>query len=248
MKEKKGVYILPNILTTATLLAGFYAIIASLNNDWKMAVIAIIIAGFLDGLDGRIARLTGTVSGFGIEYDSLADLVAFGVAPSILVFSYALKPLGRWGWLAAFLYLACGALRLARFNTQVKNASLRYFIGLPIPAAAGALALSVVNTAEYGFVVKHTQYLLLGLTYLLSFLMVSTFHYQSFKDWEWVKHKPFRASVGALLILVIVMSHPFLILWCFSLIYAASGPAFFLAYLTRRGKLKMHQEERSKSA
>ncbi|HDD43322.1 MAG TPA: CDP-diacylglycerol--serine O-phosphatidyltransferase, partial [Candidatus Desulfofervidus auxilii] len=208
MKERKSVYILPNLLTTASLFAGFYAIIAAINGDWKRAVMAIMVAAFLDGLDGRMARITGTVTHFGVEYDSLADLISFGVAPVILCFTYALNLLGRWGWLAAFLYLACGALRLARFNAQVKSTQLRYFVGLPIPAAACILALSIMNAEEWYVSKEFMSVPLLTLTYLLSFLMVSTFHYRSFKDLEWVKLKPFRISILAVFSLVIIMSYP----------------------------------------
>jgi CDP-diacylglycerol--serine O-phosphatidyltransferase len=244
VKEKRGVYILPNLLTTASLFAGFYAIIASLNRDWNMAVMAILGAALLDFFDGSIARVTKTVTNFGIEYDSLADLIAFGVAPSILVFTYALRSLGRWGWLAAFLFLACGALRLARFNTQVKRVDLRYFIGLPIPAAALMLGLSVINSLESSLSLKITQHLLIVLTYILSFLMVSTFPYQSFKDWEWVKHKPFRTLVLVLLILVIIMSHPFLMLWVILFFYVASGPIFFFIYFFKRKKIRIPKEQK----
>jgi len=243
VREKRGVYILPNLLTTASMFAGFYAIIASIQGHWEKAVIAILVSGFLDGLDGRIARLTGTVSRFGVEYDSLADLVAFGAAPAILIFTYALNSLGRWGWLAAFLYLACGALRLARFNTQVKTVDTRYFIGLPIPAAAGALALSVINTSQWHIPQEIVQYLLLTLTYFLSFLMVSTIRYYSFKDLEWVKHKPFRASVLGVLFLVVIMSHPFFMLWCISLIYMFSGPITLIYYLMHRRKIQIKKKE-----
>lgn len=242
VKEKRGVYILPNLLTTASMFAGFYAIIASIQGHWEKAVIAILISGFLDGLDGRIARLTGTVSPFGVEYDSLADLIAFGAAPAILIFTYALNSLGRWGWLAAFLYLACGALRLARFNTQVKKVDAHYFTGLPIPAAALALALTAINSLQWKIPQEVTQYLLLALTYLLSFLMVSTIRYRSFKDLEWVRHKPFQASVLGVLFLVVIMSHPFLMLWCISLIYMLSGPASLSFYLMRRRKIQAEKE------
>ncbi|HDD35695.1 MAG TPA: CDP-diacylglycerol--serine O-phosphatidyltransferase [Candidatus Desulfofervidus auxilii] len=245
MKEKKGIYILPNLLTTANLFVGFYAIIAAINGDWKRSAIAIIIAAFLDGLDGRMARLTGTVTHFGVEYDSLADLVAFGLAPAILCFTFSLNLLGRWGWLAAFLYLACGTLRLARFNIQVNKAELRYFIGLPIPVAACILALSVLNIREWQVSKEFGSFFLLILTYFLSFFMISTFHYRSFKDLEWTKLKPFRISILAVFGLVIIMSHPSLVLWLLLLAYMVSGPIIYTRYFSKR-KAWIKKESRVK--
>src|SRR5206468_4319918 len=148
---RKGVYLLPNLLTSAGLFAGFYSIICTLNathggaTRWYwLAAVMILVAQLCDALDGRIARLTRSTSSFGIQYDSLADLVAFGVAPGILVYQWALRPWGRWGWLAASLYVTCGALRLARFNVQIASVEKRYFVGLPIPAAAGVIAATVL--------------------------------------------------------------------------------------------------------
>src|SRR3970040_2135941 len=140
---KKGIFLLPNLITSASLFGGFYSIIASLDGEFGKAAIAIIISAVLDGLDGSIARLTGSSSKFGVEYDSLADLIAFGLAPGVLIFTWALRPFGRYGWLAAFLYVVCGALRLARFNVQITTIESKRFNGLPIPAAA-ALVFSTV--------------------------------------------------------------------------------------------------------
>ncbi len=236
MKEKKGVYLLPNLFTTASLFAGFCSIVASIQAHWERAVITIIIAGILDGLDGRIARLTGAVSNFGVQYDSLSDLIAFGVAPSILAYTYALYSFGRWGWLAAFLFLACGALRLARFNVQVKKLDIRFFTGLPIPAAAGTLALTVFNLNRLPMEPALRNHILIAFTYILSFLMVSTFRYYSFKDLEHIKDKPFRVALGVVLLLVLIMSQPFFILWCMGIAYAVSAPISFVLYLMRRRK------------
>jgi len=233
-KERRGVYLLPNLFTTASLFAGFYAIIASIQADWEKAVIAILVAGVMDSLDGRIARLTGAVSAFGVQYDSLSDLIAFGVAPAILVFTYALKPFGRWGWLAAFFYLACGALRLARFNIQVKKTDMRFFTGLPIPAAAMTLALFVINSLRWHFSFRTTCYSLLALTYILSLFMISTLRYYSFKDIEFVRYRPFRLAVLLVLTLVVIMSNPFFILWSLIMIYVCSGPVYLAFYLLRR--------------
>ena len=141
---RKGVYILPNLVTSAGLFAGFYSIIATLNHDYRLAAIMILVSQLCDALDGRIARLTSSASSFGVQYDSLADLIAFGVAPGILVYTWALRPWGRWGWLAATLYVTCGALRLARFNVQYGSVERRHFVGLPIPAAADVIAATVL--------------------------------------------------------------------------------------------------------
>ena len=145
-KLRRGIFLLPNIFTTLNLFCGFYSIIASTSGKFLAAAVAIIIAGVFDWLDGKIARATNTTSRFGVEYDSLADLVSFGMAPGIMMYLWALQPLGRIGWLAAFLFAACGALRLARFNTQFGSISSKHFIGLPIPAAAGMNAVGVKTT------------------------------------------------------------------------------------------------------
>ena len=171
---RKGVYVLPSLITTGGLFAGFYSVIASLRGDFFVAAVAILVANVCDILDGRIARLTHTTSRFGIEYDSLADLVAFGVAPGILVYRWALEPWGSWGWLAASLYVTCGALRLARFNIQYDSAEKRHFSGLPIPAAAEVIASTVLLYCYLGGEgVTHKHALLLLVTYGLAGLMVS---------------------------------------------------------------------------
>lgn len=224
---KKGVYIVPNLLTTGTLVSGFYAIIASLKGEYIVAAIAVMVAFFFDGIDGRVARLTKTTSRFGVEYDSLADLVAFGVAPAILVFSWALQPFGRFGWLATFLYVACGALRLARFNVQFDTAEPRAFRGLPIPMAASLIMASVFLLFEMGE--EETRHIsLLILIYALAFLMVSNIRYPSFKNVELLKQKPFSALVVMVLIIVVVVAQPAIMLFIFSLIYLLLGPAMLL--------------------
>ena len=182
-KIKKGVYLLPNLITSASLFGGFYAIIASLDGNFEYAAIAIIISGILDGLDGRIARLTGSSSKFGVEYDSLADLIAFGLAPGVLIFTWALRPFGRYGWLAAFLFVVCGALRLARFNVQITTIESKRFNGLPVPAAAALICSTVLMFFYIGRgeeMVRHVTVLVL--VYALAFLMISNVHYYSFKE------------------------------------------------------------------
>jgi CDP-diacylglycerol--serine O-phosphatidyltransferase len=179
--RRRGIYVLPNLVTTASLFCGFYAIIAAISGNFYYAALSILIAAVLDGLDGRIARLTRTTSAFGVQYDSLSDLIAFGLAPGILVFLWALKPFNRFGWMAAFLYVVCGALRLARFNVQAGQVSHNYFVGLPIPAAATIVATTILFIYQIGGT-GSTGYLAVLITiYTLSFLMVSNIPYPSFK-------------------------------------------------------------------
>jgi CDP-diacylglycerol--serine O-phosphatidyltransferase len=221
---RRGVYILPNLLTSGCLVGGFYAIIAAFNGDYIIAAIAIMIAFFFDGVDGRVARLTKTTSRFGVEYDSLADLVAFGVAPGILVFTWALQPFGRVGWLAAFLYVACGALRLARFNVQADTMESRFFRGLPIPMAASMIAASVFLLHHLGEEGETKHLSLLILIYVLAFLMVSNIRYPSFKDLALFKRKPFSTLVAMILIIVVMVAQPVIMLFTFSFIYFLIGP------------------------
>jgi CDP-diacylglycerol--serine O-phosphatidyltransferase len=221
---RRGVYILPNLLTSGCLVGGFYAIVASFNGDYIIAAIAIMIAFFFDGIDGRVARLTKTTSRFGVEYDSLADLVAFGVAPGILVFSWALQPFGRLGWLAAFLYVACGALRLARFNVQADTMESRFFRGLPIPMAASMITASVFLLHHLGEEGETKHLSLLILIYVLAFLMVSNIRYPSFKDLGFLKKKHFSTLVALVLTIVVVVAQPETMLFTFSFIYLLIGP------------------------
>src|SRR5438445_3036657 len=189
---RKGVYILPNLFTSAGLFSGFYSIICTLDGEYWKAAVLILVAQLCDALDGRIARLTRSTSSFGVQYDSLADLVAFGVAPGILVYQWALRPWGRWGWLAASLYVTCGALRLARFNVQLAPVQKRYFVGLPIPAAAGVIAATVLlylwlgGEGETG---KHIMMLLV--IFGVAGLMVSEIRYYSFKEIRFHHRHPF---------------------------------------------------------
>ncbi|MFA5700406.1 MAG: CDP-diacylglycerol--serine O-phosphatidyltransferase, partial [Desulfuromonas sp.] len=179
---RKGVYILPNLITTGGLFAGFYGIIASMQQAYHVAAWFILISAVFDVLDGKIARLTGTTSRFGVEYDSLSDLVAFGVAPGILMYSWALEPFGRLGWLAAFLYVVCGALRLARFNVQANTVESKNFVGLPIPAAACTVAACVLLFYYLGGAGTIRMVSVVILIYALAALMVSNITFYSFKD------------------------------------------------------------------
>ncbi len=232
---KKGIYILPNLFTTGSLFAGFYGMVASIDGDYRSAAIWILVSSIFDGLDGKVARLTGTTSKFGVEYDSLADLVAFGVAPGILMYSWALRPFGRLGWLAAFLFVVCGALRLARFNVQVATVESKRFVGLPIPAAASIVSATVLLFSHFGWPSSYKKLAILVLIYSLAFLMVSNFRYYSFKDPEFIKRQPFSMLVLAILLLIVVAARPVEMLFIFFICYMFSGPvSFFITYPRRR--------------
>lgn len=239
---KKGIYILPNLFTTASLFCGFYSIIASMNGDFSLAAIAILIAFVLDGLDGRIARMTHTASRFGAEYDSLADLVAFGVAPAILSYTWALFPFGRWGWLASFLFVACGALRLARFNVQIGIVESRVFNGLPIPAAASVVATGVLLFYHLGGLGQLNHPSILIAMILLSLLMVSNVKYYSFKDLNLFSRKPFMSFVLIVVILVVVVAEPQIMLFTFAFGYGISGTVWTLTKIARKKSSKERLE------
>lgn len=222
--RRKGIYLLPNLLTTAGLFSGFYAVIASMNDRFEAAAIAIFIAMIFDGLDGRVARLTNTQSAFGAEYDSMADIVSFGIAPSIVVYNWALSDLGKAGWLASFVFVVGGALRLARFNTQVGVADKRYFQGLAIPAAAAILASMVWFGVDYVPDGKSVSYLVAAVTFLLGLLMVSNFRYHSFKDVDWRGRVSFMSVLAIVLVFIVVVAFTAETLFAVFLIYAISGP------------------------
>ena len=220
---RKGVYVLPNLFTTAGLFCGFYSIIASLRGDFLIAAIAIMAANVFDVLDGRIARLTNTTSRFGIEYDSLCDLVAFGVAPGILVYCWALLPWGSFGWLAASLYVTCGALRLARFNVQLDNVEKRHFIGLPIPAAAEVVASTVILYYFFGGEgATYRHLIVLVMVYALAGLMVSNVRYFSFKEIYIHRRQPFWVLVLVIMALKLFIAEPEICLFASFIRYAAS--------------------------
>jgi len=233
-RNKRGIYILPNLFTSCSLFGGFYAIIAAIQGRYDAAAIAILISAIFDGLDGQIARFTRTTSQFGVEYDSLSDVIAFGVAPGLLAFEWSLKPFGRFGWLAVFLYIICGALRLARFNIQKSNLESRHFKGLPIPAAAIFIATLVLFMDSLGGLTDNKSTVIISTIYLLSFLMVSTIDYFTHKKLELFKQKPFNALVATVLVFIVVAYKPALMLFLFSAVYVISGPAITLYHLTRR--------------
>lgn len=231
---RKGIYILPNLFTATSLFCGFFSLLRTLQEDFYAAAIFILISGLLDGMDGRVARYTNTTSRFGVEFDSLADVIAFGVAPGMLVFAWALEPFGRLGWLAAFLYVVCGALRLGRYNIQVNTVESRYFSGLPIPAAAGLIATGILVFYKLGDIGVSKHLTVLIATYILAFLMVSTVKYYGFKDIELFRRKPFRWLVIAILLIIVVAYEPEYTLFGLFLIYAVSGPVMAIIFLRRR--------------
>ena len=222
--HRKGIYLLPNLLTTGGLFSGFYAVIASMNNQFESAAVAIFIAMIFDALDGRVARMTNTQSPFGAEYDSMADMVSFGIAPALVAYNWALHDLGKIGWLAAFIYTAGAALRLARFNTTVDTADKRYFKGLASPAAAAIVAGMVWLGAEYDLDRGSFGFLATVITILTGLLMVSNFRYSSFKEVNWKSSVPFIGILLVVLVFVVVATEPALVLFTLFSLYALSGP------------------------
>lgn len=235
---RRGIYLLPNLITAGSLFAGFYSMVSTLNGNYGTAAIWIFISAICDGLDGKVARMTNTTSQFGVEFDSLADVVAFGVTPGLMMYAWALKPFGRLGWLAAFLFVVCGALRLARFNVQVATVESKRFIGLPIPAAASMVASTVVLFNHFGWPSSYKRFAILALIYLLAFLMVSSVKYYSFKDPELIKKQPFGFLVLAVVLLIIVAAEPAIMVFALMLCYVLSGPVGFLVTWPRRRRLE----------
>jgi len=229
-EPKKGFYLFPNLLTSASLLCGFYSITASYNGNFLRAAWAVFLALVFDGLDGKVARLTKTTSKFGVQYDSLSDLISFGAAPGILIYNFALKYVFQpsIGFVVAFLYVLCGALRLARFNVQTETADKRYFSGLAIPAGACNLVFTVLFFEEFGWVntVGHstTPNLLLIWTLIISLLMVSTFKYWSFKDVDLFRQRPLSTLLLAVIMVALAIEEPYIIGFWFFIGYTLSGP------------------------
>lgn len=238
--RRKGVYFLPNLFTTGALFAGFYAVIAAMRGDFESAPIAILFALIFDGLDGRVARLTNTSSKFGAEYDSLADMVSFGVAPALVMFSWGLGELGKFGWSAAFIYVACAALRLARFNTQIESSDKNVFTGLASPAAAAIIAGGVWVCHDLGWVgsgIPGEVAVLAGLlTATVGFLMIANFPYASFKGLDFRSRVPFVMMIGVVLVFGLVTVDPPSVILLASVVYALSGPVMqLLRWRRRRG-------------
>ncbi|WP_101759640.1 CDP-diacylglycerol--serine O-phosphatidyltransferase [Oceanicoccus sp. KOV_DT_Chl] len=227
--RRRGIYLLPNLFTTAALFSGFYAVVSSMHGKFEVAAIAIFVAMILDGLDGRVARLTNTQSKFGAEYDSLADMVSFGMAPALVMFSWALVELGKFGWACAFIYVACAALRLARFNTQIDTADKNFFSGLASPAAAAVVAGVVWVCHDAGWVGAELPIEMAVLAGLITggagFLMILNVPYHSFKGLDLRGRVPFVVMILVVLLFGLVMLDPARILLAVFLIYALSGPA-----------------------
>lgn len=239
----RGIYLLPNLFTTGAMFCGFYAVVASMQNKFEVAAIAVVIAMVLDSLDGRVARLTNTQTAFGAEYDSLSDLVSFGVAPSLIMYQWSLSSLqshgvtwGKMGWLAAFIYMACAALRLARFNTQIGKVDKRFFVGLPSPAAAAMMISMVWACQDMGLTGQQMQFPALFLTLSVGLLMVSNISYYSFKDFNPRNRVPFVAILVVVLVLALVILDPPKVLFVAFSLYTLSGPALWLWRRYRRAQ------------
>ncbi|MFC0446337.1 CDP-diacylglycerol--serine O-phosphatidyltransferase [Pseudidiomarina halophila] len=231
--KNRGIFLLPNLLTTAGLFSGFFAIVASMNNQFESAAIAIFIAMVFDGLDGRVARMTNTQSDFGAEYDSMADIVSFGMAPALVMYNWALSDLGKFGWLAAFIFVAGGALRLARFNTNLGSSDKRFFQGLAIPSAAAIVSGLVWVGSKYEVDPDSISYLAAILTICAGLLMVSNFRYHSFKDVDWRGRVSFVVILAVVLAFVIVATEPSLVLFIIFFLYALSGPILTIRSVNR---------------
>jgi CDP-diacylglycerol---serine O-phosphatidyltransferase len=232
--RRRGIYLLPNLFTTAALFSGFYAIVQSMNNRFEDAAVAIFIAMVLDGLDGRVARLTHTQSEFGAEYDSLSDMVSFGVAPSLLMYEWAFKDLGKLGWFAAFIYCVCAALRLARFNTNIDVVDKRFFQGLPSPAAAALVSGFVWVLLDNGYSGNDVRWVASALTVFAGLSMVSNLRFYSFKDFNLRKSVPFIVIFLLAMFFVVISSYPAGVLFMLFLGYALSGYGLWLYDLRKR--------------
>jgi CDP-diacylglycerol--serine O-phosphatidyltransferase len=231
--RRRGIYLLPNLFTTGALFAGFYAITSAMNGRYEAAVVAIFVAMILDGLDGRVARLTNTQSEFGAQYDSLSDMVSFGVAPALVMYLWAFSTLGRLGLFAAFVHTAGAALRLARFNTQLETADKRYFQGLASPAAAAILAGFIWICLEHGYSLDMVKYIAIALTISTGLLMVSNFRYTSFKTIDLKSKVPFFMAIAMMLGVAFIMAQPQTMLFLLFLAYAISGPVITLVQRKR---------------
>ena len=249
-RRPPGIYLLPNLLTTGALFSGFYAIVAAINGQFVAAVTAVFVAALFDGLDGRVARMTNTQIEFVVQYDSLSDLISFGLAPALVVYMWALAGLreygnftGKLGWLIAFLYTACAALRLARFNTQAGHSDKRFFTGLASPAAAGALMAFVWAMESFDFVGGSVRWFALVLTLALALLMVSRVPYFSFKVWP--ERVPFFWILVVVVAIVPVAAHPPSVLLMIGLVYVASGPVMWAWRRLRRRAVNSPQKPES---
>jgi CDP-diacylglycerol--serine O-phosphatidyltransferase len=241
---KKGIYILPNGLTLCGMFFGFYAALAAVKGDFVRAAWAILIANLFDGLDGWVARLTNTTTKFGLELDSLSDVIAFGIAPAILVYTWTLEPFGRVGAAASFLYVACGALRLARYNIQMVSTEKLSFTGLPIPGAATVIATIVIFYHTFYEVPPERSIFVLVLTIMLSLFMISTMRFHGAKEIDFRKRKPFWVLVFLVIIIFFIMLHPPTALFFFAIAYLLWGiiENIYIFYSKRRIKRQLKKE------
>ena len=241
MQRKKGIHILPSLFTTGNVFCGFYAFVAVLNEQFYFAAWAIVAGMIFDGLDGRIARLTKTTSAFGEQYDSLADIITFGMAPALLAYSWVLKPFGRLGWMAAFLFLLCAALRLARFNVTKPEIRSEHFIGLPSPASAVVIA-SIVIAFEDLFATRMNPFIMVMVVYALAFLMVSNIKYPAFKQFDFKKRVVFSRFLFVILFIFVLATIPRVALFILGITYAIIGP---IGLLLKNKKLAAESSETS---
>jgi len=237
-KRRRGIYLLPNLCTTAALFSGFYAITAAFHNRFELAAVAIFVSLIMDGLDGRIARLTNTQSEFGAQYDSLSDMMSFAVAPALVMYVWSLSNLGKIGWFAAFVHAAGGALRLARYNAQVGGEDKRYFQGLPSPSAAMLLASFMWVSLEYGYDGETLQYISLIITITSGLLMVSNIRYLTFKEIDFRGEIPFVVAIGMMLSIGMIFAHPPLMVFLLFMVYTISGPLLTVVLLKSRRSLR----------
>ena len=241
MQRKKGIHILPSLFTTGNVFCGFYAFVAVLNEQFYFAAWAIVAGMVFDGLDGRIARLTKTTSAFGEQYDSLADIITFGMAPALLAYSWVLKPFGRLGWMAAFLFLLCATLRLARFNVTNPEIRSKHFIGLPSPASAVVIA-SIVIAFEDLFATRMNPFIMVMVVYALAFLMVSNIKYPAFKQFDFKKRVVFSRFLFVILFIYVLATIPRVALFILGITYAIIGP---IGLLIKNKKLAAESNETS---
>ena len=226
-KLRKGIYVLPNLFTLAALFCGFYAIVMAMSNQYEASAIGIFCAMVLDSLDGRVARMTNTQTAFGAQMDSLADMVSFGAAPALITYEWALRDLGRWGWFAAFIYCACAALRLARFNVNTAVVDKRFFQGLPSPAAAALVMGFIWVTTVMGVDRSQLAWLSFALCLYAGLTMVSNVPFYSFKDFQMRKSVPFAVIVSIALTIAVINIHPPVVLFALFLLYGTSGYAVY---------------------
>jgi len=241
VQPRRGIYLLPNAFTTAALFAGFYAIVMAMNQRFDQACWAIFIAMILDGLDGRVARLTNTQSEFGAQYDSLADMVSFGAAPALVIYEWSLRGLGKLGWLAAFVYCAGAALRLARFNTNIEVVDKRYFQGLPSPAAAALVVgfILMMSDPEVNISARSVDWLSWGIAVFAGLTMVSNVPFYSFKDINFKKSVPFIVVFLIALGFALVAINPAVAMWPIFLVYVLSGYVIFFVRMAKGKKVNI---------